>query len=343
MIATDPRQQATAAQADAALAQVHAYLIGSLQRRGPSAGIGHTLRDAVLYAVGPQGKMLRPALMLEACRAVGGNPEQILPAIAGTEYGHTASLIHDDLIDGDGVRRGQEAVHRRYGLDYAVLGGDYLIFSTYHCFTRCAALGVPAERVLRAIALLSETCMQMCEGQALEAELVGNCEAGRDVYLKVIGLKTASFTASSAQIGAVLGGGEEAAVQALGRYGEHLGLAFQVVDDLLGYTESADTIRKPTASDLANRRVTLPILYALERAAPGQRRWLCELFAAEHPDLAQQPRLLALLAETGAIERARADALAFAATARRHLEALPPSPSRDQLAGFAAMAVQRHA
>ncbi|HEY8743571.1 MAG TPA: polyprenyl synthetase family protein, partial [Chloroflexota bacterium] len=202
MIATEPVPPASLPQDESALAEVHNYLIQALQNSEQT--LGSTLRDACLYAVGPQGKMMRPALMLEACRAVGGKPEQILPAVAGTEYGHTASLIHDDLIDGDGIRRGQEAVHRRYGLDYAVLGGDYLIFQTYHCFTRCAALGVPSDRVLRAIALLSATCMEMCEGQALEAELVGNCDVTRALYLQVIHLKTATFTASAAQIGAVL-------------------------------------------------------------------------------------------------------------------------------------------
>lgn len=323
-----------------ALSEIRAYLIGSLKH--DSVAPGHTLRDACLYAVGPQGKMLRPALMLEACRAVGGDPEQILPAIAGTEYGHTASLIHDDLIDGDGVRRGQEAVHRRFGLDYAVLGGDYLIFQTYHCFTRCASLGVSPERVVRAITLLSETCMEMCDGQALEAELVGNCDVTAELYLHVIHMKTASFIASSAQIGAVLGGGDDAAIEALGRYGENLGLAFQVVDDLLCYTEEQDTIRKPTGSDLANRRVTLPIIYLLERATAAQRRWVRALFAQARPDPDQLPRLQALLVSSRALERARADAVAFSSAALGHLDALPASPSRDQLAALATLAVERH-
>lgn len=340
MIAAEPLPSIALADDESALIQVHEYLISALQRSEQT--LGSTLRDACIYAVGPQGKMMRPALMLEACRAVGGKPEQILPAVAGAEYGHTASLIHDDLIDGDGVRRGQEAVHRRFGLDYAVLGGDFLIFQTYHCFTRCAALGVPTDRVLRAIALLSATCMEMCEGQALEAELVGNCDVSRELYLKVIHLKTATFTASAAQIGAVLGGGVESQIQALGAYGEHLGLAFQVIDDLLCYTESDDTIKKPVISDLANRRVTLPIIYALERATAGQRQWLCDLFADPHPDLSQQPALLDLLATTGAVGRARADAERFAALARRHVETLPPTPSRTHLAALADMAVHRH-
>lgn len=340
VIATEPVLTAYLGADQSALAQVHAYLIQALQRSEQT--LGSTLRDACLYAVGPQGKMMRPALMLEACRAVGGNPEQILPAVAGTEYGHTASLIHDDLIDGDGIRRGQEAVHRRFGMDYAVLGGDYLIFQTYHCFTRCAALGVPSDRVLRAIALLSTTCMDMCEGQALEAELVGNCDVTRELYLQVIHLKTATFTASAAQIGAVLGGGTEQEITALGAYGEHLGLAFQVIDDLLCYTEHDDVIKKPAVSDLTNRRVTLPIIYALERATPAQQRWLRRLFADPQPDVSQQPALLDLLRTTGAVERARADAEQFAALARQHVGMLSATASREHLAALAGMAVHRH-
>ncbi|MCL4541281.1 MAG: polyprenyl synthetase family protein [Chloroflexi bacterium] len=321
------------------LAHVHEYLIGALSRR---ESISHTLREACLYAVGPQGKMIRPALMLEACRAVGGNPEQVLPAAAGTEYGHTASLIHDDLIDRDELRRGQESVYRRFGVDYAVLGGDYLIFQTYLSFTRCHALGVPSERVLRAIELLSETCLNMCEGQALEAELVGRTSVTVEEYFNVIECKTATFTSSAAEIGGVLGGGGIYETGALRKYGRNLGIAFQITDDVLPYVEDASVIRKPTNSDLANRRVTLPLIYALTMIDADDRQWMEQLFKEPHPDVAQHPQLVALIQRSGAIERCRTDAARAAALAQQELEILPPSSSRDLLSALADLAVDRH-
>ncbi len=321
------------------LAHVHEYLVGALSRR---ESVSRTLREACLYAVGPQGKMIRPALMLEACRAVGGNPEQVLPAAAGTEYGHTASLIHDDLIDGDNLRRGQESVYSRFGVDYAVIGGDYLIFQTYLSFTRCYALGVPSERVLKAIELLSETCLNMCEGQALEAELVGRTSVSVKEYLSVIECKTATFTSSAAEIGGVLGGGGARETHALRKYGRDLGIAFQITDDVLPYAEDTTMIRKPTNSDLANRRVTLPLIYALEMIDADDRQWVEQLFKEPHPDLAQYPRLVALVERSGAIERCRIDAANAVASAQQQLENLPPSSSRDLLSALADLAVDRH-
>ncbi|MCL4545594.1 MAG: polyprenyl synthetase family protein [Chloroflexi bacterium] len=321
------------------LTGIHDYLVGGLARR---ESVSHTLREACLYAVGPQGKMIRPALMLEACRSVGGNPEQILPAVAGTEYGHTASLIHDDLIDGDSIRRGQEAVHRRFGVDYAILGGDYLIFQTYLCFTRCYELGVSSDRVVRAIRILSETCLDMCEGQALEVELAGNCRMTQQQYMAVIHRKTATFTSSAAEIGGVLGGGTESQMQALRQYGIQLGLAFQITDDILPYIEDPSTLRKPADSDLANRRVTLPIIYALQLCAPEERAWIEALFSVRHPDVQEHERLAQLVRRCGAANRALDDARRASYEATRQVEQLPHTPSRDLLSALADLAVERH-
>lgn len=294
------------------------------------------LSEAWAYVIAAPGKLLRPLLMLDACRAAGGNPDHVLPAAVGTEYGHIASLVHDDIIDGDGERRGQETAHVKYGLDTALLLGDLLIFQTFLSFAACEERGASAERVLAAIRTLGETCAAMCQGQALEAARAGDLSTDETTYLEIIRLKTAVFCRAAAHIGAALGGAEPEAVEALSRYGEGLGMTFQIVDDVLVYTGDAHALGKPLSSDLANGRVTLPIVYAIETGGDRVRARIRALFRAEPDDRARAHReLTRLLTDEGALARTRALARWYTVSAKRHLARLPESPARERLRALA--------
>lgn len=294
------------------------------------------LSEACAYVIAAPGKLLRPLLMLDACRAAGGNPDQVFPAAVGTEYGHMASLVHDDIIDGDGERHGQAAVHVKYGLDTALLLGDLLIFQTFLSFAACEERGASAERVLAAIRTLGETCVAMCQGQALEARTAGDLTTDEATYLEIIRLKTAVFCRAAARIGARLGGAENWAVEAVARYGEHLGMTFQIVDDLLGYTGDDRVVGKPLSSDLANGRVTLPVIYAIESGGERTRARIRALFQADaaHRERAHHD-LIRLLADQGALTRARARAKWYTASAKRELDRLPETPARERLRALA--------
>lgn len=309
---------------------------------GDNAGL---LALAVSHAVASRGKYIRALLLLDACRAVGGDPDMIFPAAMSAEFGHLASLIHDDIMDGDTQRRGQDTIHHRYGRDAAVLSGDAFIFMAFLGYVECHDQGADAERTLEAIRKLSLTCIAMCRGQALEAGIVGQPDTTEDVYFDVVRQKTAAFCRSVCEIGALMGGGDETAVGALGAYGDNLGMAFQIVDDVLCYDQDASALGKSTLSDLRNRRMTLPVIYALQAGTASQRDHIHALFKAQCEDeaslRAQHAELTEIIRTTGGLERARAASQAYTQLARANLNILPLSDARDRLAALVTLLAMR--
>ena len=311
-------------------ARIAVHLLEDIQEElGRDAGF---LAQTTAHVLSSPGKMLRPLLMLEACRAAGGDPDLAFPAAVGTEYGHIASLIHDDIIDGDAERRGQAALHVQFDPGAAILTGDFLIFHTFLCYARCRDRGASAERVLAAITTLSTTCLEMCRGQAMEASMVGRLEVSEGAYLTMIRLKTAGVCGAAARIGASLGGAAEDAVLAVGEYGTNLGMAFQIVDDILSYSGDAALVGKPLHSDAVNGRVTLPIIYACATGGSAVRREIARAFDEARDDYAAaHARLVACLRETGALERSRTVARSYSMAAKHALDRLPRSEAREHL------------
>ncbi len=300
------------------------------------AEIGGTLAETTEYVLSAPGKLLRPLLLLEACRAAGGDPEIAFPSAAGTEYGHVASLIHDDIIDGDGERRGRATLHTTHGLATALLTGDLLVFEAFLNYTRCYERGASAEAVLAAIHTLSTTCIDMCRGQALEAAMAGDLETDEQTYLQMIALKTASVCRAATRIGAVLAAASPGVVDALSAYGYNLGMAFQIVDDLLCYDGQAARVGKPLHSDVHNRRITLPVIYALQMGDEETRRGIWTIFAdRQADDVAAHAQLAELLTSARALDRTRTLSYRYTAAAKHHLAQLPPSESRDLLSCLA--------
>ncbi|MDB5059620.1 MAG: hepT2 [Chloroflexi bacterium] len=300
------------------------------------------LAQAASHVLAAPGKLMRPRLLLDACLAAGGDPERALPAAAGTEYGHIASLIHDDIIDGDGERRGQETLHRKYSLPTAILTGDLFIFQTFLSYTHCHERGISAERVLTAINLLSRTCVEVCEGQALEAAMAGQLDTTEEAYLQMIRLKSASVCRAASEIGACLAEGPDEFIGALRAYGEHLGMAFQIIDDVLAYDGVPSLLGKPQHSDLSNGRVTIPIIYAIDAAGLAGRQQISALFwlARTDPDTSYA-QLVKLLVTTHALERARQSAALCIEQAKRQLNYLPSSDARERLRALADLVVTR--
>lgn len=336
------RQESTEFSALAAeRARIADDLVRHIQQTLGQTGASPLLAEASEYVLSVMGKLLRPLLMLEACRAGGGDPALAMPAALGTEYGHVASLVHDDIIDGDAERRGQETLHTRYDLGSAILTGDMFIFHTFLNFTECQDAGVSPERVLAAIRMLSTTCIEMCQGQALEAQMVGQLDTTTEQYLQMIRLKTASFCRAAAHIGALLGGADEAAVEALGGFGQSLGMTFQIIDDTLPYTGDPLLVGKPKGSDIQNRRVTLPLIYAIRAGGEPVRQELEALFAQPGDPTADHQRVCDLLHQTRALERVRTLAYRYTHAAKRHLDRLPPSPSRERLRSLADSLIAR--
>jgi geranylgeranyl diphosphate synthase, type I len=292
------------------------------------------LAAMVRYALLPAGKLLRPLMTLQAAEAVGGAPADVLPAALGMEYLHVATLVHDDIIDADALRRGRPSVPVAYGVPNAIVAGDHLIFSAFASIVDEPGTASPAH-VAAAVAALAQAGRDLCRGQMLEAEVIGDLDAGARWYPELIRLKTGALFRAVCHIGALLGGADPAVAAALARYGEHVGVAFQIRDDLLSYTASPQQTGKPATSDLNNGRPTLPLLLAYDAASDAQRLDLLAVLHRRGAGEGDAEWVTGMLQDLGALAGARRRVSAHAERALAELTRLPPSPSVDVLAGIA--------
>jgi geranylgeranyl pyrophosphate synthase len=296
--------------------------------------------DALMrYALLPPGKLLRPWLVLECVAALGGDSHAAVPGAVAVEMLHAATLVHDDILDGDLVRRGRPAVARRYGAADALVGGDAMICSALGQLASLQNRGVPADRVVTALRVLSEAGVEVCRGQLLEAAMTGRLDCGLGEYVRMVRLKTGALLAAATRIAAAVAGAGDAATRALTDFGENLGVAYQMQDDLLPLLSRAGATGKPAASDLRNRRPTLPVLLAYRDGGPAARVALRELWDLP-PELALDA-MTELVTACGALESARVLTADYAARARRALDELPPGKHRDRLAMLAEHVVAR--
>lgn len=300
------------------------------------------LDEICRYAVSGSGKLFRPVLLIESALAVGGDLDHVLPAAVGAECGHVASLVHDDIIDHDDVRRGRASVHRAFNVDNAIVAGDALIFDLFAALAECREAGAAESRIVSALGAVARSGVDMCRGQVLEAEVSAARSFAVESYLRVAELKTAAMFRGACQSGALLGGGDDTEVAALAAYGAHLGLAFQIQDDLLAFTSDDATAGKSGGSDLKNSRMTAPVVMAHRLGATKDRRHLERLLAQPGDPATGLRELRDVLARTGALERTGNWAADWAARARTALHALAPTPSRDRLGQYADAALARN-
>ena len=275
------------------------------------------------------GKRVRPALLLLASRLSGYRGERAVTLASTVEFIHTASLLHDDIIDEATTRRGRRSVNSRWGNDITVLLGDFL-------YTKAMGMALSQDN-LRILRLLSDVTLRLIEGEILEIERNGNMRVTVEDHVDTIRRKTADLFAACTRIGAILGAVGEAREAALASYGLNLGLCFQMVDDLLDFTAEEKTLGKPVANDLREGKVTLPMIFLLRRggdAAEAQVRTVLEDRAFSR---VSRDELVRLARDCGALEEARAMAERYADEARASLLAFEPSPYRealDALPGF---------
>lgn len=243
------------------------------------------------------GKLLRPQLVLLACRAAGGDARQALPVAAGVQLLHDFTLIHDDIEDNSDTRRGRRTVWTIWGLAQGINAGDGMFVIAHLAMYRMRELGVPAERILAVVQRFDETIIRVCEGQYLDLSFEGRLTITTDDYLAMIGRKTAALVAGAAAFGALVAGAPKAVVDDLAAFGLSLGLAFQIEDDILGIWGDPELTGKPRAADLYRRKVSLPIVHALEHAADSAD--LAAIYTAGDPDDTAVERTLAILDSAG--------------------------------------------
>ena len=289
------------------------------------------IREVASYIIAGGGKRLRPALLLLAARACGYEGRDHHTLAAAIEMIHTATLLHDDVVDESKLRRGKETANARFGNPASVLVGDFLYSRTFQLM-----VGVNRMRVL---AIVADATNLIAEGEVLQLLHTGDAALDERGYFDVIERKTAKLFEAAGRVGAVLGDASEAAENALARYSLHVGTAFQIMDDVLDYSGDAAAIGKNLGDDLGEGKMTLPLIRAL---AVGTRDEADVIrHAVSGGGLTDFAPVVEALHRTGALDYARERAYAESDAAMRCLDALPPSPAARGLQRLAAFAARR--
>jgi octaprenyl-diphosphate synthase len=280
------------------------------------------------------GKRVRPALTILSNYAVGGDGARYNSIRMATvmEFLHTATLVHDDVIDQANTRRKRPTVNALYGNETAVLMGDWLYMSAFETSL--------AERSLPILDILTSVTRKMTEGELLQLTLLGHADLSEAQYFDVLKRKTAYLFSASCEIGSILGGASEQQQTALRDYGLCLGTAFQLIDDLLDFTSTEDTLGKAAGADLLGGKATLPVIYLREAEPAALEMIQTVLHEGKYGTVTQQD-IHEAMARTGALERARERADEYAASARSALDCLPDSEYCESLRSLPTYILER--
>jgi octaprenyl-diphosphate synthase len=270
------------------------------------------------------GKRIRPALLLLACRICGYRGDRAILLASVVEFIHTATLLHDDIIDEATVRRGRRSVNSRWGNDMTVLLGDFL-------YTKSMSMALSQDN-LRILRLLSDVTLRMIEGEILEIERHADIHVTQADHVDIIRRKTADLFSACMRIGALLGDVGEEKERALASYGLNLGICFQMVDDLLDFTADEEVLGKPVANDLREGKVTLPAIFLLRRAGAPALEKVSAVLADRGFGRVPREEIARMARDHGALEEARALAEKYAEAARHDLLVFERTPYREALA-----------
>ena len=279
--------------------------------------------DIVRYSLLGAGKRIRPLLFVLSSRLCGYKGEDVYRLSTLFEYVHAASLVHDDVLDNADLRRRKPSVRQVWGNAAAVLGGDFL-------YSAASAIAVEC-RNLELIRLLSDLLKRMVEGQFLELEHTHNWKISKTEYMEIITAKTAALMRAACNSGAMVAGADEKTVQHLGDFGSNLGIAFQLMDDLLDYTSSEEVFGKPVGKDLKEGKITLPLVYFVSELERAEVERLAELFKSQKASDQDYQDLVRRVRVNGAIERVRSEASEYIARAGELLKLFPDSPVKQGL------------
>lgn len=283
------------------------------------------------YIVNSGGKRLRPALVVLSARAFGYAGKHHHDLAAVVEFIHTATLLHDDVVDDSDLRRGQATASALFGNSASVLVGDFLYSRAFQMMVEVGDM--------RVMQTLADATNIIAEGEVLQLLNCHDASVDAENYLRVIYCKTAKLFEAAMRLGAILSKADQASEQAVAQYGVHLGTAFQLVDDVLDYSGDAQEIGKNLGDDLAEGKPTLPLIYAMQHGNPAEAALVRS--AIEQGDLALFDQVLQVVQQTGALEYTRQQAQREADTAKATLAKLPDSAYKKSLMELAEFAASR--
>ena len=285
------------------------------------------------YLSQTRGKRIRPALFLLCARLLGVKSDRDVPLATVIEFLHTATLIHDDIIDAADTRRGKATVNAVWGNELTVLLGDYLYLRSMHI-----AL---TARKMELFDVLTEITMKLIEGEMIQLSKRGDIEISEDEYMEIIQRKTAHLFSGCGRIPCILADAPEASARGIGDYCFNLGIAFQLVDDILDFTGQGKVLGKPAASDLSEGTVTLPIIYALKKADQTETENIRKIANNGGSGEYDRTQVLKILKKYGTIDATKKVAEDYASKAVKSLEAFPSSDTKEILTVLPAFVIKR--
>lgn len=298
------------------------------------------LQEASIYLTKAGGKMLRPCLTLISAEAVGGKKEDAYYASAAIELIHTFSLIHDDIMDDDDMRRGMPSVHKVWDENLAILSGDTLFSKAFEFI--CNGENVSPLQVTQTIAAVSDACIKICEGQALDISFEGRYDVSEEEYLDMIFKKTGALICAATKSGAIMGDASKDIIDVMYDYGRLIGLAFQIQDDYLDLVSDEESLGKPIGSDIVKGKMTLIVVNALENANDEDGETLLKILKDPNSSSDDVDIAIEIFNKYGAIEYAKNIAQNNVDEAKQLLEILPDSESKTALELIADFVLERH-
>ena len=297
------------------------------------------LRDSSVHLISAGGKKIRPSLAVLSCQAVGGKSEYALKTAAAIELIHTFSLIHDDIMDKDDMRRGEPSVHVLWGEPMAILAGDTLFSKAFETVIRTKIDDTSYKRVNEALAVVVDSCIKICEGQACDMSFEEKFDVKESEYMNMIYKKTAALIAAATKAGAIMGGGNPEQVEALSEYGRLIGLSFQIQDDYLDVVSDAESLGKPVGSDIVEGKMTLMVVKALAEASPEDKETLITILKENNPERVDEA--ISIFEKYGSIKYTHDLALDNVKKAKKLLDILDDSEAKDALLLIADFVLQR--
>ncbi len=319
------------------IAQIKAQVDTELLNAAPEIE-PRSLYAPIRYFLQIGGKRLRPILLLLSARTVGGKLKDALQGAVAIELLHNFTLVHDDIMDHDHLRRGHPTVHTRWDESVAILAGDGLIGLAYRHLMK-----LPAQHLVPVCRLFTEGVIEVCEGQAYDKEYESRPDVTLPDYFLMIGKKTGRLITMATQIGAILGGGTDLEVEILREYGQHLGIAFQIQDDLLDLLESEEIIGKTFGSDVSAGKKTFLMIKALELLDKSGQKSVAEILNSPRLTTAQLLEVQTLFREAQIFAAAQQEIQKAYFTANTVLDRFPNPAATEGLRQFTAMLLNRRA
>ena len=280
------------------------------------------------------GKRLRPLFFILSCHLCGYDDERLYRLSTIFEYIHTASLLHDDVLDNANTRRRKPSANHLWGNHAAVLEGDFL-------YSKSFCVAVEADN-LAFLKLITDTTTQMAEGQILELLHANDWNMDKEMYLDIINAKTAVLISAACAGGGILSYADEGEVRSLENFGHLMGMAFQVMDDLLDYTANQAIFGKPVGNDIREGKITLPLIYALEEMQDREKRHVRDLFEQQEPSEEEYRHLIDLVRKDDVLERVHTEAKKYVDEAALCLDGFLDSPIKESLLELNRFIIERH-